>query len=164
VRAGENGDASGPLVMSCAWPALPSGTPALATSLGSIGALPPPDAGNLVQIGVSMTPGWTVIIRMPSPTAAHSIATAFANSRTPPFVAQQPARPADPLSPATDDMIMIEPPLARRIAVTAYFTDRNTPSRFDRGLTPPVGQRHFDSLAAQGPYPQLLTLSPFGYP
>jgi hypothetical protein len=31
---------------------------------------------------------WTVLIRMPSPAAAHSIATAFANSRTPPFMAQ----------------------------------------------------------------------------
>jgi hypothetical protein len=27
-----------------------------------------------VQIGVSITPGWTVLIRIPSPAAAHSIA------------------------------------------------------------------------------------------
>ncbi|MGA7265959.1 MAG: hypothetical protein WBX30_34490 [Stellaceae bacterium] len=42
----------------------------------------------IVQIGVSMTPGWTVLTRIPSDSTAHSIATALANSRTPPFVAQ----------------------------------------------------------------------------
>src|SRR5437870_520892 len=42
--------------MSCAWPDLPSGTPALATSFGSIGALLPTEVGNLVQIGVSDDP------------------------------------------------------------------------------------------------------------
>jgi hypothetical protein len=66
----------------------PSGTPALVTSLGSIGALLPAEAGIFVQIGVSITPGWTLLIGMPSPAAAHSIATAFANKRTPPLVAQ----------------------------------------------------------------------------
>jgi hypothetical protein len=38
-----------------------------------------------------------------------------------------------------DDLMMIEPPPARRIAGTAYFTDRNTPSRFAA-----VGQQHLD--------------------
>ena len=47
--------------MSFACPALPSGTPALANSFGSIGALLPADTGSFVQIGVSMTPGWTVL-------------------------------------------------------------------------------------------------------
>src|SRR5216683_5927222 len=116
--------------MSCACPARPSGTPALATSLGSIDVLRPGEPSIFVQIGVSMTPGCTVLMRILSPAAAHSIATALANNRTPPFVAQYPARPADPLSPATDDMMTIDPPPARRIAGTAYFTDRNTPSRF----------------------------------
>jgi len=61
---------------------------ALATALGSIAALLPADTGSFVQIAVSMTPGWTVLIRIPSASAAHSIATALANRRTPPFVAQ----------------------------------------------------------------------------
>src|ERR1700732_2145112 len=46
--------------MSCACPALPSGTPALATSLGSIGTLRPAETGSFVQI----TPGWTVLTRI----------------------------------------------------------------------------------------------------
>jgi hypothetical protein len=41
--------------MSCAGPPLPIGTPALATSFGSIGTLRPPDPDSFVQIGVSMT-------------------------------------------------------------------------------------------------------------
>jgi hypothetical protein len=41
----------------------------------------------LPQIGVSMMPGCTELTRMPSPTAAHSIAIDLANSRTPPLVA-----------------------------------------------------------------------------
>jgi hypothetical protein len=41
--------------MSCACPALLSGTPALATSFGSIAALLPVDAGGIVEIAVSMT-------------------------------------------------------------------------------------------------------------
>ena len=35
-----------------------------------------------------------------------------------------------PRRPAIEDMIIMEPPPARRIAGTAYFTERNTPSRF----------------------------------
>src|SRR5437868_12965184 len=115
--------------MSCGVPAFPNGTPAWAISFGSIGTLRPAELAIFVQIGVSMTPGWTVLTLILSPAAAHSIATAFANSRTPPLVAQYPAKPADPRSPATDDMIMMDPPPARRIAGTAYFTDRKTPSR-----------------------------------
>jgi hypothetical protein len=65
--------------MSCACLALPSGTPVLAISFGSIGALFPADAGIFVQIGVSMTPGWTVLTLILSPAAVHSIATAFVN-------------------------------------------------------------------------------------
>ena len=39
------------------------------------------------------------------------------------------ASPADPRSPATDDSMMMEPPLpARRIAGIQYLTERNTPS------------------------------------
>jgi hypothetical protein len=45
------------------------------------------------------------------------------------FVAQYQAKPAEPLRPATDDMMIMEPPPARRIAGTEYFADRNTPSR-----------------------------------
>ena len=48
----------------------------------------PADTGSFVQIGVSMTPGWTVLTRIPSDSTAHSIATALANRRTPPFVAR----------------------------------------------------------------------------
>jgi hypothetical protein len=102
----------------------------LAISFGSIGSLLPVFAGIFVQIGVSITPGWTVLTRTPSSAAAHSIATAFANRRTPPFVAQYPAKPADPRRPATDDMMIIDPPPARRMAGTTYFTERKTPSRF----------------------------------
>jgi hypothetical protein len=69
-------------------PRLPQRHPGLATSLRSIGTLLPAATCVFVQIGVSMTLGWTVLTRMPSPAAAHSIATAFANSRTPPFVPQ----------------------------------------------------------------------------
>ena len=47
-----------------------------------------PNVPSFVQIGVSITPGWTVLTRIPSCSAAHSIATALANRRTPPFVAQ----------------------------------------------------------------------------
>ena len=39
-------------------------TPSLATSCGSIGVLRPVDAGTFVQIGVSMTPGCTVLTRL----------------------------------------------------------------------------------------------------
>ena len=46
-----------PFATSRASPALPSGTSAFATSLGSVGALLPLDAGIFVQIGVSMTRG-----------------------------------------------------------------------------------------------------------
>ena len=69
-------------------PSPAGGTPALATSSGSIGTLRPADSGGFVQIGVSMTPGWMVLTRIPSDSAAHSIATALANRRTPPLVAQ----------------------------------------------------------------------------
>jgi len=40
-----------------------------------------------------------------------------------------PDTPGEPPRPATDDIIMMEPPPARRIAGTAYLTDRNTPWR-----------------------------------
>ena len=81
------------------------------------------------QIGVSMTPGCTVLTRMPSPREAHSIAIALANSRTPPLVAQYPAKVAEPRSPAIDEVITIEPPPDLRISGRQYLTDRNTPSR-----------------------------------
>ena len=47
---------------------------------------------------------------------------------------------------------MMEPPPARRIAGTAYLTDKKTPSRFHRGLPPPVRQRHLNRLT-QDPDP-----------
>ena len=47
--------------------------------------------------------------------------------------------------------MMMEPPPARRIAGTAYFTQEYA-VEVHRGLSPPVGQRHFDSLA-QDPDP-----------
>ena len=68
-----------------------NGVAILARSSGSIGAFCPraiPPVGILPQIGVSMMPGCTELTRTPSPNEAHSIAIAFANNRTPPFVAQ----------------------------------------------------------------------------
>jgi hypothetical protein len=62
--------------------------PASATSFGSIGRLRPAETGSFAQIGVSMTPGCTVLTRIPSASATHSVATAFANRRTPHFVAR----------------------------------------------------------------------------
>jgi hypothetical protein len=41
--------------MSCTCPALPNGTPVLATSFGSIAAFLPVDAGGILEIAVSMT-------------------------------------------------------------------------------------------------------------
>jgi len=73
-------------VLRC--PGSPDRTPAWAISFGSSGTLRPAEPAIFVQIGVSMTPGWTVLTRTPSSAAAHSIATAFANRRTPPLVAQ----------------------------------------------------------------------------
>src|SRR3974390_1426667 len=105
--------------MSCAYPTRPSGTP-LAASLGSIGTLRPGDTAIFVQIGVSMTPGCTVLIRIPSPSDAHSIATALADGPPPPWGAVYRANPADPRRPATEDVMMMEPPPARRMAGTAY--------------------------------------------
>ena len=52
---------------------------------GSSGAFAP--GGNLVQIGVSMTPGCTEFTRMLSRALAHSSAIDLANSRTAPLVA-----------------------------------------------------------------------------
>jgi hypothetical protein len=46
---------STPLAMSCTCPALPNGTPVLATSFGSIVAFLPVDAGGILEIAVSMT-------------------------------------------------------------------------------------------------------------
>jgi hypothetical protein len=43
--------------------------------------------------------------------------------------------------------MMMEPPPARRIAGTAYLTDRITGSRVNCGLSPPVAERHLDGLA-----------------
>jgi hypothetical protein len=54
----EPGDAraaSTPLAMSCTCPALPNGTPVLATSFGSIAALLPVNAGGILEVAVSMT-------------------------------------------------------------------------------------------------------------
>jgi hypothetical protein len=102
----------------------------LATSFGSIGALLPEEVGNFVQIGVSMTPGVDGV----DPDTVTGRGTlhrdgfreqAYASLRG--AIAGQTGRPR---RPATDDMIMMEPPPARRSAGTAYFTERNTPSRF----------------------------------
>src|SRR3974390_2111806 len=107
--------------MSCGFPGRPSGVVA-AISLGSSfvferPATPPPVI--FVIIGVSITPGWIVLIRMLSFIAAHSLAAALANRRTATLVAQYPARPAVPRNPAPDDVMMIEPP-PRRMAGTAW--------------------------------------------
>ena len=37
----------------------------------------PPDPASFVQIGVSMTPGWTVLTRIPSDSTAHSLDGVF---------------------------------------------------------------------------------------
>jgi hypothetical protein len=63
--------------MSCGVPALPNGIPVWATSFGSIGTLRPAELAIFVQIGVSMSPGWTVLTRILSPAAAHAIVTAL---------------------------------------------------------------------------------------
>src|SRR5439155_2784826 len=113
-------------------PPRPSGAPARPISSMSIAALRPPAGGAgriLLQIGVSMMPGCTVLTRMLSPRAAHSIAIALPNSRTPPFVAQYPARVAEPRSPAIEEVMMIDPPPDLRISGRPYLTDRKTPSR-----------------------------------
>src|SRR5580704_3266181 len=116
-----------PLAISSAWPATPSGTDPAAIASGSSGALARP--GNFVQIGVAMIPGCTEFTRIPSLACAHSSAIDFANSRTAPFDALYPARPAEPRNPAIDDNMTIEPPLpARRIAGMQYLHARNTPS------------------------------------
>src|SRR5260221_9872269 len=81
------------------------------------------------QIGVSITPGWTELTRTLSRICAHSMATALENRRTPPLVAQYPARLGEPLSPARDEILTIEPPPPARIKGRPCFTPRNTPSR-----------------------------------
>ena len=47
-----------------------------------------PDVSIFCQIGVSMMPGCTLLQRMPSFMAAHSMATALLSSRTAPLLAQ----------------------------------------------------------------------------
>jgi hypothetical protein len=123
VAGGVRGEEENPVRDILHLPSPAERYPALATSFGSIGTLRPADIGRFVQIGVSMTPGWTVLTRMPSASAAHSIATALSEHAYAPFFGAISGQTCRSRRPATDDIVM-EPPPTRRIAGTAYFTDR----------------------------------------
>ena len=89
----------------------------------------PDEYAATMKIGVAMIPGWTEFTRIPSRSCAHSSAIDLANSRTAPLVAEYPANPADPRSPATDDSITSDPPDPDfRISGIEYFAVRNTPA------------------------------------
>jgi hypothetical protein len=82
---------------------LPQRHPGFGHFVGSIGALLPEESGNLVHIGVSIIPGWTVLTLIPSAAAAHSIATASRTGARLPWyaIAGQPCRPAGASYPRT---------------------------------------------------------------
>ena len=91
------------------------------------------DAAIFVQIGVSMTPGWTVLTRIWSPlppTRSQSRSRTDARRHS-----RQNSRPDPRTAGASDrghDGDRAAP--AGRIAGTAYLTDRNTPSRLTRSV------------------------------
>src|SRR5262249_14112260 len=77
-------------------------------------------------IGVSIGPGWTELHRMLS--LACCTAVALVKRRTPPLLAAYAAEvPGAGAIPAPDEILIIEPPPARRIAGRAYFVPKNTP-------------------------------------
>src|SRR5262245_66204635 len=76
-------------------------------------------------MSVAMGPGWTELQRMPS--LACWIAVDFVKSRTAPLVAVYAAvKPGAPTRPAVDEMLMMDPPPARRMAGIAYLVARHT--------------------------------------
>src|SRR5882672_2658393 len=77
-------------------------------------------------IGVTIGPGWTEFARMRS--EAYWIAVAFVSRRTAPFEAWYSGLLLSvPTRPSCDEMLMIEPPPALRIAGMAAFVPRKTP-------------------------------------
>src|SRR5206468_7983850 len=77
-------------------------------------------------IGVTMGPGWTEFARMPS--RAYWMAVALVKSRTAPFEAWYWGLLLSvPTSPSCDEMLMIDPPPARRMAAMTLLVPRNTP-------------------------------------
>src|SRR5438105_5919244 len=133
--------------MSCGVPALPNGTPAWAISFGSIGTLRPAEPAIFVQIGVSMTPGWTVLTRNPVARCRTLHCDRFCEQAHPSFggaVAGQAGRAPETGYRRHD--------YDRAAAGAAHCRHRI----FDRqkhtvevycGLPPPVGQRHLDRPA-----------------
>src|SRR5947207_13606398 len=77
-------------------------------------------------MSVAIGPGCTELQRMLS--RACWIAVDLVKSRTAPLVAVYAAvSPGLPTSPAVDEMLMMEPPPACRMAGIAHFVPRNTP-------------------------------------
>src|SRR5712691_10511946 len=77
-------------------------------------------------MSVAIGPGWTELQRMFS--LACWTAVDFVKSRTAPLVAVYAAVPPGlPTRPAVDEMLMIDPPPACRIAGIAHFVPRKTP-------------------------------------
>lgn len=68
-------------------------------------------------IGVSTMPGWTELTRIPAP----------ANSMAAPSVAWGAVAPPLPMRPWIDEVSMMEPPPARRIASATTFIPSQTP-------------------------------------
>src|SRR5215218_5070832 len=82
----------------------------------------------LPHIGVRTAPGCTELTRMAS--VAHSSATALVNRRTPPLLAQYALERGDPVRPAAEDTLTIEPPSpCCLMARTPCLVPRKTPSR-----------------------------------
>src|SRR5262245_53426804 len=77
-------------------------------------------------MGVTIGPGWTELQRIRS--FAYWIAVALVSRRTAPFDAWYCALVVStPTRPSWDEMLMIEPPPAARIAGMAARVPRNTP-------------------------------------
>ena len=74
-----------------------------------------------------MTPGCTELARIPS--LAYWMAVDLVSSRTAPFEAPY-AEVVPPTSPATEEMLMMEPPPAFRISGMAALVPRKTPLAF----------------------------------
>src|SRR5258706_16303294 len=69
------------------------------------------------SIGESTSPGHTALTR--TPTGASSNANARVRLVTPPFDAQYTAAPALPCTPASDDMLTMQPRVAVRYGMAA---------------------------------------------
>src|SRR5712691_5544168 len=94
-------------------------------------------ASTSLIMSVAIGPGCTELQRMFS--LACWMAVAFVNSRTAPLVAVYAAvSPGLPTSPAVEEMLMIEPPPARRSAGIAHFVPKKTPFDVDRHDAVPI--------------------------